>query len=234
VCMYEYFGVGLEIREEVASIFPRFLRWLPKHHLSAPSRRSLEIWRLSLLFLSSFMTFQMNLNPWVGCEGYAECERALELNDRQVLIECGHGKYWYLGDRVLPQVEHEYPPTTIPAPSCHIVLLADFLADEEIARAHDGYIVAGVEGEEGGEGEEEIPYPYHVDGSSSSIMETYDVMNPDGTYSSMPLTRPKHVPNVPWPDSVDVDLVEESMRMIGGLQSLVRTQSSQYVLNNAS
>ena len=27
-------------------------------------------------------------------------------------------------------------------------------------------------------------------------------MNPDGTYSSMPLTRLEHVPNVPWPDSV--------------------------------
>ena len=23
-------------------------------------------------------------------------------------------------------------------------------------------------------------------------------MNPDGTYSSMPLTRPEHVLNVPW------------------------------------
>ena len=44
--MYEYFGVGPEIREEVAGIFPRFLHWLPKHHLSIPSRCSLEIWRL--------------------------------------------------------------------------------------------------------------------------------------------------------------------------------------------
>ena len=44
--MYEYFGVGPEIREEVTGIFPKFLRWLPKHHLSPPSRRSLEIWRL--------------------------------------------------------------------------------------------------------------------------------------------------------------------------------------------
>ena len=44
--MYEYFGVGPEIREEVTGIFPRFLRWLPKHHLSIPSRRSLEIWHL--------------------------------------------------------------------------------------------------------------------------------------------------------------------------------------------
>ena len=44
------------------------------------------------------------------------------------------------------QVEHEYPPTTIPTPPCHTVRLADFLADEEIARARNGYIVAGVEG----------------------------------------------------------------------------------------
>ena len=44
--MYEYFGVGPEIQEEIASIFPRFLCWLPKHRLSTPSRRSLEIWHL--------------------------------------------------------------------------------------------------------------------------------------------------------------------------------------------
>ena len=89
--MYEYFGVCLEIREEVAGIFPRFLRWLPKHCLSILSKRSLEIWRLVidnptiddvnsfffLLFKSLalgyasvpslskflFVIFQMNLNP---------------------------------------------------------------------------------------------------------------------------------------------------------------------------
>ena len=88
----------------------------------------------------------MDLNPWAGCEGYAECERALELNGDQVVFECGHGKYWYLGDRVLPQIEHVYPPTTIPTPPCHIVRLSNFLANEEIAQARDGYIVAGVEG----------------------------------------------------------------------------------------
>ena len=63
-----------------------------------------------------------------------------------MLFECRHGRYWYLGDWVLPQVEHEYPSTTIPTPPCHTIQLADFLADEEIARARDGYIVAGVEG----------------------------------------------------------------------------------------
>ena len=89
----------------------------------------------------------MKLNPWAGCEGYAKCERALELNSCQVLFECGHGKYWYLGVRVLPQVEHMYLPTTIPAHLCHIAWLADFLADEEIAWAHEGYIVAGTEGD---------------------------------------------------------------------------------------
>ena len=44
--MYEYFGVSPEIREEVTGIYPRFLRWFPKHRLSPPSRRSLELWRL--------------------------------------------------------------------------------------------------------------------------------------------------------------------------------------------
>ena len=44
--MYEYFGVCLEIREEVVGIFPKFLRWLPKHYLSILSKHSLEIWRL--------------------------------------------------------------------------------------------------------------------------------------------------------------------------------------------
>ena len=123
--MYEYFGVGPEIRGEVNDIFPRFLRWFSRYRLSTPSRHSLEIWSLvidnltaddvsysssffwnlwhlamvqSLLILSSFVIFQMDLNPWAGCEGYTECERALELNGFQVLFECGHGRYWYLGD----------------------------------------------------------------------------------------------------------------------------------------
>ena len=87
-------------------------------------------------------------------------------------------------------------------------------------------------------------------------------MNHDGMYSSMPLNRLEHTPNVHWPNPVcscmfnslslfllgllngswsgrfvlqfDMDLVEESMQMIGGLQSLARTQSSQYVLNEVS
>ena len=93
------------------------------------------------------MTFQMKLNPWVGFEGYAEYEWALELNSRQVLFECEHEKYWYLSDRVLPQVEHVYPFATIPAYPCCTIQLANFLADEEIAWAHDGYIIAGAEGD---------------------------------------------------------------------------------------
>ena len=64
------------------------------------------------------------------------------------------------------------------------------------------------EGEEKEEEEEEIPSPHHTGDPSSSFTKTYphflawqyDVMNPDGTYSSMPLTRLEHVPNVPWPD----------------------------------
>ena len=96
----------------------------------------------SLLFLSFFVAFQMNLNPLAGFEGYAKCEWALELNSCQVLFECRHGKYWYLGDRVLPQVEHVHPPATILAHPCHTIQLAGPLADEEIAQARDGHIVA--------------------------------------------------------------------------------------------
>ncbi|XP_050269879.1 uncharacterized protein LOC126713953 [Quercus robur] len=87
------------------------------------------------------------------------------------------------------------------------------------------------EGEKEGEGEEEILSPHHAGSFSNSFMETYpyflawqyEVMNPDGTYSSMPLDRPEHTLNIPWPDSVDVDLEEESMQMIRGLQLLART-----------
>jgi len=89
----------------------------------------------------------MKLNPLVGFEGYAEYEWALELNSRQVLFECGHEKYWYLGDWVLPQVEHVYSFATIPAYPCRTIRLANFLADVEIAWAHDGHIIAGAEGD---------------------------------------------------------------------------------------
>ena len=46
--MYEYFGVGPKIREEVNDIYPRYLRWLPKYRLSMPSRHTLEIWRMEI------------------------------------------------------------------------------------------------------------------------------------------------------------------------------------------
>ena len=64
--MYEYFGVGPEIWEEVTGIFPRFLCWLPKHRLSIPFRRSLEIWRLVIDNLTiddvnSFFLLLLNL-----------------------------------------------------------------------------------------------------------------------------------------------------------------------------
>ena len=101
----------------------------------------------SFLILGSFVIFQMSLNPWAACEGYAKCKQALELNGCQVLFECGHGRYWYLGDPVLPQVQHEYPPTIISIPPYPSIRLVDFLANEEIAQARDGYIVVEVEGD---------------------------------------------------------------------------------------
>ena len=53
VMAYEFFkfgcmsilGLVLKSRRKFLAFF-RFLRWLPKHHLSPPSRRSLELWRL--------------------------------------------------------------------------------------------------------------------------------------------------------------------------------------------
>ena len=161
VWMYEYFGVGPKIREEVNDIYPRFLRWLPKYSLSTPSRHSLEIWCMVIdnltidevspslfvckifsvwlwlglfLILRSLVIFEMCLNPWVGCEEYDECEQALELNSCQVLFECGHGRYWYLSDWVLPQVQHVYPPITILVPPCPTIRLADLLTNEKIVK----------------------------------------------------------------------------------------------------
>ena len=54
-------------------------------------------------FFSFYVLYgvQMSLNPWLGCEEQDEWAWAQELNDRQVLFECGHGRYWYLGDRVM-------------------------------------------------------------------------------------------------------------------------------------
>ena len=60
----------------------------------------------------------MNLDPWERYEGYAECTLALVLNECQVLFECGLGRYWNLGDRVLPQVHHVYPPEVILIQPC--------------------------------------------------------------------------------------------------------------------
>ena len=41
VWMYEYFGVGSQLLEDVDDMFPRFLLWLPKYHLSLPPKHSL-------------------------------------------------------------------------------------------------------------------------------------------------------------------------------------------------
>ena len=157
--MYKYFGVGLEIQEEVASIFLIFLCWFPEHCLSTPSKCTLEIRRLvidnflnlwylvivwSFIILGSFVIFQMPLNPCARCEGYVEFKWALELNGHQVLFECGHGRYWYLGDQVLPQVQHVYPPTTIPVSPCLSIRLPDLLTNEDITQARVGLVVLGV------------------------------------------------------------------------------------------
>ncbi|KAK9993607.1 hypothetical protein SO802_023310 [Lithocarpus litseifolius] len=125
VWMYEYFGVGSQLLEDVDDMFPRFLHWLPKYCLSAPPKHSLQAWRT---MIDSLAADDMSLNPWLGCEEYVECAWAQELNGRQVLFECRHGRYWYLGDWVLAQ-------------------LADLLANEEIARARVSHVVLGTLGD---------------------------------------------------------------------------------------
>ena len=74
--------------------------------------------------------------------------------------------------------------------------------------------------------EEEILSPCHAGSSSSYFMKTYphfpswqyEVMNPNGTYSSMPLDRPEHTPNVLWPDSVcSCIFISLSLVLLGSL-----------------
>ncbi|KAL0007990.1 hypothetical protein SO802_009492 [Lithocarpus litseifolius] len=118
VWMYEYFGDDPQVLEDVGDMYPRFHRWLPKYCLSTPSKHSLQVWCM-----------------------------ARELNGRQVLFECGHGRYWYLGDRVLSQIQHVHPPATIPIPPCPSIRLAELLANEEIARARVGHVVSRTPGD---------------------------------------------------------------------------------------
>ena len=63
-----------------------------------------------------------------------------------MLFEYGHGRYWYLGDRALAQVQHVYPPTIVPIPPCPSIRLADLLVNEEITRAQIGHVVSGILG----------------------------------------------------------------------------------------
>ena len=46
VRMYEYFGVGPQVLEDVGDMYPRFLCWLPKYYLSTSPKHSLQAWRM--------------------------------------------------------------------------------------------------------------------------------------------------------------------------------------------
>ncbi|KAK9998200.1 hypothetical protein SO802_017803 [Lithocarpus litseifolius] len=131
VWMYEYFGVGPQLWEDVDDMFPRFLRWLPKYRLLVPPKRSLQVWRMVIDGLATD-------------DGYsADITRALASSSGE-----------------------ESPPS-------------------------------------------------NAGGPSSLFMETYPHF-------------------LAWQYEVGVDLVEESIWMIGGLQLVVHTQSSQYVLNEVN
>ena len=72
---------------------------------------------------------------------------ALELNECQVLFECGHGRYWYLRDRVLPQVYHTYPPKVNSVNPCPSIQLANLSTDDEVANAIVGRDNLGILGD---------------------------------------------------------------------------------------
>ena len=68
-------------------------------------------WKFDLIFFFFGYAFSFYFGLFVmfrWCWTYGldadhvECAWALELNECQVLFECGHGRYWYLGDWVLP------------------------------------------------------------------------------------------------------------------------------------
>lgn len=81
---------------------------------------------------------------WEGCEDYDECKLALELNKHQVLFECGHRRYWYLGDRVLLQVLHVYSPEVNPVNPCPPIWLANLLTDDEVANERVSHTNHGI------------------------------------------------------------------------------------------
>ncbi|XP_023891129.1 uncharacterized protein LOC112003174 [Quercus suber] len=81
-----------------------------------------------------------------------------------------------------------------------------------------------------------VPPPSNVDGPYASLAERYPyfptwkykVMNPDGSFSFVNLVRPIYAQNVPRSGPIDVDLVEECMRMIADLQRVALDQSFQH------
>ena len=101
VRMYEYFGVGPQVLEDVGDMYQRFLCWLPKYYLSTSPKHSLQAWRMVIDNLTTddvsffffllcglasfhsmfFCDFQMYLKPWLRCEEHAECAWAQKLND---------------------------------------------------------------------------------------------------------------------------------------------------------
>ena len=46
VWMYEYFGVGPQLLEDVDDVFRRFLHWMAKYRLSTPPKHSLQAWQI--------------------------------------------------------------------------------------------------------------------------------------------------------------------------------------------
>ena len=64
--MCEHFGVGPQLLEDVDDIFPRFLCWLPKYHLSMPPKRSLQAWQMVIDSLDADEVSSFFGEVWFG------------------------------------------------------------------------------------------------------------------------------------------------------------------------
>ena len=90
---------------------------------------------------------QMNLDPWQAVP-ISNKYSGLTLNRRKILFECPLGRYWYLGDRVLAQVDHKYPPL-LPQDPPDSMRKGGLLEGDDLKAALAGSDATGVAGDYG-------------------------------------------------------------------------------------
>ncbi|XP_030945395.1 uncharacterized protein LOC115969900 [Quercus lobata] len=144
IWMYEYFGVGPKLHNSKAQVFPRFFRWSSRNRISGGKKRTLQDWRL---IIESLTETNMNLDPWQVVT-ISNKYSGLTLNRRKILFECPLGRYWYLGDRVLAQVDHKYPPL-LPQDPPDSMRKGGLLEGDDLKAALAGSDAMGVAGDYG-------------------------------------------------------------------------------------